>query len=74
VFFCNIEESIDHLFMHCSLASCIWNWIVNYNSFIFYGIIIEDLWHINAYIPFKDDNICEMVRGVVFMGFMERKK
>jgi hypothetical protein len=33
--FCNLDESIEYLFIHCSVASCIWHWIANYNNFNF---------------------------------------
>jgi phage terminase small subunit len=33
--FCDAYEDIDHLFVRCSVAYTLWNWIVKYNSFIF---------------------------------------
>jgi hypothetical protein len=43
---------------HCSLANCLWDWIARYNNFTF--TCVDDLWHIDACIPYKDNNICEM--------------
>jgi hypothetical protein len=60
--FCNILETIDHSFTHCSIAAYLWTWITRYNTFC---EIIKDIWHLNTYIPYKDDNICEMIRGAV---------
>jgi zinc-binding in reverse transcriptase len=63
--FCQCSETVEHLFIHCSNSLCIWTWIARYNNFNFNCSTIDDLWQLNAYIPFKDDNICEMVRGAV---------
>jgi zinc-binding in reverse transcriptase len=63
--FYNNSETIDHLFIHCSIAICLWSWVASYNNFQFSCQNIENLWCINAVIPYKDDNICEMLRGAI---------
>jgi hypothetical protein len=61
--FCDQDETVDHLFITCSFASCLWNWLVQYNNFVFNCIIIDDLWNIDAKIPYKDQKLCELIRG-----------
>jgi zinc-binding in reverse transcriptase len=65
--FYNAIETIEHLFIHCSLASCLWNWIGHHNNFSFHMLCksIEDLWIIDNYIPFKDTNLCEIFRAAI---------
>jgi hypothetical protein len=58
-------KTVDHLFFYCSIASCLLAWIASYNNFNFNCEIIEDLWFINAFIPYKDENICKMLRGAI---------
>jgi zinc-binding in reverse transcriptase len=65
--FCNVLETVSHLFIHCPLASCIWNWISHYNNFNFHMFCnsIEELWIIDNYILFKDTNLCEILRAAI---------
>jgi hypothetical protein len=32
--FCDSNETVEHLFIHYFLVSCILNWIANYNYFL----------------------------------------
>jgi zinc-binding in reverse transcriptase len=48
------EESTDHLFVNCSYIMCIWRWIALYNNFNFQGTKLQDIWSIDASIPFKN--------------------
>jgi zinc-binding in reverse transcriptase len=65
--FYNADESIEHLFIHCTVALCLWNWISFYNNFKFhdYCNTIKELWFIHNCIPYKNSNLCELLRGVV---------
>lgn len=63
--FCQEEETVSHLFLHCQLVSRIWNWIANFNGFTFVCATMADLWAIDAYIPMKDSNVVELIRGAV---------
>jgi zinc-binding in reverse transcriptase len=75
--FCNAIETVEHFFIHCSIASCFWNWIAHYNNFNFhlYCNTIEDLWIIDNYIPFKDPNLCEMLRtAILWVIWKERNR
>jgi zinc-binding in reverse transcriptase len=60
--FCSDFEIINYLFIHCSLANCLWTWIARYNNFTFTCVSVQDLWQIDACISYKDNNICEMIR------------
>jgi zinc-binding in reverse transcriptase len=64
--FCGAYEDIDHLFILCSMAYTLWNWIVRYNSFIFQGNYLDDLWCIDSCIPLKDKFLIELIRNVIF--------
>jgi zinc-binding in reverse transcriptase len=64
--FCNKVETIDHIFLHCSLSLCLWNWLVCYNNFYFNSNSIQKLFKIDAYIPYKDLKLCEFIRWVFF--------
>jgi zinc-binding in reverse transcriptase len=63
--FYNELETIEHLFVHCTIVRCLWVWIASYNNFSFNCNSIDDLWQINAYIPYKVNNICDILKGVV---------
>jgi zinc-binding in reverse transcriptase len=63
--FCNEIETVDHLFLHCSITICIWTWITGYNNLNFQICTIEELWYLDYNIPYKDSNLCEIVRGAV---------
>jgi zinc-binding in reverse transcriptase len=65
--FCNDIESVEHLFIHCTVASCLWNWISHHNNFRFHDhrVSIKVLWSIDYCIPFKDSNLYELLRGAV---------
>jgi hypothetical protein len=51
--------------VHCTIVRCLWVWIVSYNNFSFNCNSIDDLWQINAYFPYKVNNICEILKGAV---------
>jgi zinc-binding in reverse transcriptase len=65
--FCSADEIMEHLFIHCSVASCIWSWIAHYNKFSCHSYCntIEELWRIDHCILFKDKNLWEMIRETV---------
>jgi zinc-binding in reverse transcriptase len=65
--FCNLDELIEHFFIHCPMAVGIWHWLASYNNFIFsiHCTSIVDLWYLDNCIPHKHTNICEMMRGAV---------
>jgi zinc-binding in reverse transcriptase len=72
--FCQEDETINHLFLHCSNA-CLWSWLSNYNNFNFCISSIEELWTIDYSIPFKDSNLCEIIRGAfLWVIWKERNK
>lgn len=41
--FCNLVETIDHLFVTCPVISAIWNWISLHNNFAFNCDQLSDL-------------------------------
>jgi zinc-binding in reverse transcriptase len=61
--FYNELETTEHLFVHCSISVCLWNWFTSYNNFQFNCNCIQELWLIDANIPYKDPKLCELVRG-----------
>jgi zinc-binding in reverse transcriptase len=63
--FCDMDESVDHLFVSCPFINSIWQWIAQFNSFIFTGSNIQDLWYLDSCIPLKNKYVIEMVTGVV---------
>ena len=63
--FCDQPETTSHLFVTCPMIYGIWNWITYFNNFAYDCNTIEDLWIIDAKIPFKDRQLIEMVRGSV---------
>jgi zinc-binding in reverse transcriptase len=65
--FCNSDETMEHLFVHCSMASGLWVWLARYNNFNLHSHCnnIEELWNLKNCIPYKDENPCETLRGVV---------
>ena len=63
--FCGAPETIDHLFVQCPFFRTIWNWIAEYNNFAFDITTMEELWFIDALIPFKDRYLIELVRGTI---------
>lgn len=73
--FCGQPKTIDHLFVQCPIANTLWKWLGQYDNFIFYGISIEDLWHIDGCIPFKDLKLCELIRSVfLWVIWLERNR
>jgi zinc-binding in reverse transcriptase len=42
--FGGLEETIDHLFIHCSTARTLWARISHFNNFEFQDQQLEDLW------------------------------
>jgi hypothetical protein len=62
---CSNSETADHLFVVCPFVKCIWNWIATYNHFHFEGVSLEDIWVIDAMIPYKNIQLIEMIRGAV---------
>jgi zinc-binding in reverse transcriptase len=71
--FCKAHETIDHIFIHCSIITCIWSWIASYNNFSFSIQTVDELWQIDACIPFKDKNICEMLRGAILWTIWKKR-
>ena len=63
--FCGEPETVNHLFLQCSFARIIWNWIAEYNNFDFNIGTMEELWFIDSLIPLKDRLLLELVRGAV---------
>jgi zinc-binding in reverse transcriptase len=63
--FCDKEENADHLFVQCPYVNSIWQWLTQYNNFIFVGMTLEDIWLLDAVIPFKNMIVVEMIRSVV---------
>jgi hypothetical protein len=51
--FCPNSKNADHLFVVCHFVKCIWNWIANHNHFQFEGVSLEDIWVLDALIPYK---------------------
>jgi zinc-binding in reverse transcriptase len=39
--FCVLFEITDHFFVKCSYINYIWQWISQYNNFIFQGITLD---------------------------------
>ena len=73
--FCGAPETIDHLFVQCPFFRTIWNWIADYNNFAFDITTMEELWFIDALIPFKDRYLIELVRGaVLWVMWLTRNK
>jgi hypothetical protein len=73
--FCQCTETVEQLFIHRANSLRIWTWIVRYNNFHFNCCTIDELWQLNVFIPFKDDNICEMVRrAVTWVIWKERNR
>jgi zinc-binding in reverse transcriptase len=42
IFYNDIKRA-DHLFIHCSLATCLWSWIASYNNFHFSYFRLDEL-------------------------------
>jgi hypothetical protein len=57
---------VDHLFLHCTISSCLWSWICRHNNCSFSCNTISDLWFIDANFPYKNKDICEIIRGAFF--------
>jgi zinc-binding in reverse transcriptase len=55
--FYNAVETVDHLFLKCSISVCLWNWITSYNNFTFNYNIVQELWQLEASIPYKDSKL-----------------
>jgi zinc-binding in reverse transcriptase len=63
--FCEQDEIIEHLFVQCPYVNSIWQWLARYNNFVFTGTTLDDIWMLDAFIPFKNKVVMEMIRGVV---------
>ena len=63
--YCSHMESVDHLFVNCTYARSIWNWIATYNNFIFDYATIGALWDMDYCIPLKEPDLIEIIRGSV---------
>lgn len=73
--FCDGLETVDHLFVQCSVASSIWQWIALHNGFDFEMTSIQELWDIGNCIPLKDANLVELARGAVIWNiWLERNR
>jgi len=71
--FCNCQDNTDHLFLYCSVATCLWSWFTSDNNFSFHTNTVLELWQIDYCIPYNDSNLCEFVGGV-FIDYLEWKK
>jgi zinc-binding in reverse transcriptase len=60
---CDALETVEHLFLHYSTSACLWNWVSSYNNFIFNCNSIQELWQLEAKIPYKDAKLTKLVRG-----------
>jgi hypothetical protein len=49
----------------CHFVQCILKWIANHNYFQFEGTSLEDIWVLDALIPYKNITLVEMIRGAV---------
>jgi zinc-binding in reverse transcriptase len=72
IFWDNLE-SVNHLFLHCSVAHCLWSWIYNYNNCSFTCLVISDLWYVDVNFPYKDENMCELIRGAFLWSIWKEK-
>jgi zinc-binding in reverse transcriptase len=58
-----------------SIYNCLWHWISRYNNFIFNCSIIQDLWELDAQIPYKEPKLCELIRGAfIWVIWNERNR
>jgi hypothetical protein len=66
---------VEHLFLHCSILVCLWNWISSYNNFIFNYNSIQELWQLEAKIPYKDVKLTELIReAFLWVIWLERNR
>lgn len=73
--FCDQDETVDHLFVTCPYITQIWVWIAKHNNFHFDCTNISDLWVLDAYIPFKNKPLVELIRGaVIWVIWLERNR
>lgn len=74
VFFSKVE-TVDHLFVRCPFAFSIWRWIALHNGFLFDVNYIQELWKMGSCITSKDDNLVEIIYGVVIWNiWLERNR
>jgi hypothetical protein len=59
--FCGQAEIVDHLFVQCSLAQILWQWIASHSTFNFSRQSLNDLWIIDYTIPLKNKKIIELI-------------
>jgi zinc-binding in reverse transcriptase len=62
VFYGNLKI-MDHLFLYCTISSCLWSRICEYNICSFSCNTISDLWFIDVNFTYKNENIYEIIRG-----------
>jgi hypothetical protein len=75
VYFCDMDETVDHLFVSYPFINSIWQWIAQFNSFTFTSSTIQDLWHLDSCIPLKNKYVIEMIRGAVLWNvWLERNR
>jgi hypothetical protein len=73
--FCSDFETANHLFVVCPFVKSVWHWIAFHNHFHFEGVTLEDIWVIDALIPYKNSQLIEMIRGAVLWTiWLERNK
>jgi hypothetical protein len=66
---------VDHLFLHYTVLSCLWSWICRYNNCSFTCNTFSDLWIIDANFSYKNNDICEIIRGAfLWTIWKERNK
>jgi hypothetical protein len=58
-------KTIDHLFVQCSIAKVIWEWIITFNNFHFVCQTLDNLWIIDCCMPLKDKLLVELIRNAV---------
>jgi zinc-binding in reverse transcriptase len=51
--FCNYQESINHLFLHCFIATFLWLWLISYDNFSFHTNTILKLCQLDYRIPYN---------------------
>jgi zinc-binding in reverse transcriptase len=64
------DKTVHHLFVKCSIASCLWLCICNYNNYN----SINDLWFIDVLFSYKNIEIYELVKGGLYLDYLEEKE
>jgi zinc-binding in reverse transcriptase len=71
--FCGDFKTADHRFVSYNYAKNIWNWIAQYNYFIFEGVVLDDIWLIDCCIPLKDKLLVKLIcSAICWVIWLER--